>query len=491
LKKSFYLISFILLALCFLPALCLPFAHHDNARFFDKFYTPHSTDPDKRDPQYSIIYLLGRPLTGEIQQIIYTQISNIEDLKIVRWLTVSVFAICAGLFANILYSLGLSTLESLGLSVAIFILPGVQDAVIMLAIQNALAILTVLWAYLVSCRPHRSGLGDLFDALMIFCLILTSMLFYPQWSFFIFIPVLVKYLISPFPDLRSIYKELLRLTFFFIITAIFYYFFVKTFVSFNSARAGSYAFTIDLNFLYWKVLSVFSKILPMAFNFWNIHTNTWLGLALMGLTLVLLKRRAILCLLMILWTVSFWLLARTDVVLHRIFFVASVMALTAFLIGLRNSFHKDGIIAKYIIILGVTAGLLGVHYLTFYNALNYYLEFTFIKQRLIAHHEPFSRIHIVLAEPNGKGYNGHTTVDDTFNARTASYNFSTDTLNLLKAALKDINVPTSWWVYSCEDEQQKCIKHMPSGYRLLVTHSKKGQPVYYSPGMVLIDLNNL
>ena len=141
-------------------------------------------------------YLLGRPLTGEIQQIVYTHVSNLEDLRMVRWLTVAAFAICAGLLANIFYSYGLTTLESLCLSVVIFILPGVQDAIIMLAIQNALAIWSVLWAYLISAETRESGLEDTFNALVIFCLILTSMLLYPQWSFFIFVPVLVKYLIS-------------------------------------------------------------------------------------------------------------------------------------------------------------------------------------------------------------------------------------------------------------------------------------------------------
>jgi len=477
--------------LCFLPALCLPFAHHDNVRFFDKFYTSSSDNPEKRDPQYHMAYLLGRPLTAEIHQIIYTRISHLRDLQIVRWMTVFVFAICAGLLANIFYSFGLATLESLGLSVSIFILPGVQDAIIMLAIQNALAVGAVLWAYLISQKPPKPGLNGLLKCLAVCCLLLISMLLYPQWSFFIFVPVLVKYLVTPAQSLWTIHKELLRSILLFSLTAIFYYVYIKTFVSVNNAQAGSYAFTIDLNFLFWKSLSVFSTILPIAFNFWNIHTITWLGLVLMGLTMVLLRERAVLCFLLIIFTVSFWLLIRSDLILHRIFFVTSVMALAAFLVGARNLFLIYGTVGRYIIICMMTAGLMGVHYLTSYNAMNYHLELEFIKQRLMAHPKPLARIHIVLPTPDGKGYNGHATVDDTFNDKTASYNFETDTLNLLKAALQDMNVPSSWRVYSCEDKQQQCVEHASKNYNLLVTHTNKDQAIYYSPHMVLIDLNDL
>ena len=490
-KKLYFLISFVLLGLCYLPALCLPFAHHDNARFFDKYYTPPWINPDKRDPQYSMAYLIGRPFTAEIHQVIYTHVHYLNDLKKVRWLTVAVFAICAGFLANILLAFGLSSLESLVLSVAVFILPGVQDAVIMLAVQNGLAVLAVLWAYLIFCRPRKSVLEDLLDCLVIFCLITTSMLFYPQWSFFFFVPILIKYLTAPPKNLASIHQEGLRALFLFSMAAIFYYFYIKTFVSSHNAKAGSYAFTIDLNFLYWKVLKVFTHILPMAFNFWNIHTIHWIGVLFMVLTAVLLRQRTILSFLLIISTTSFWLLARTDLVLHRIFFVTSVMALTAFLIGIRNVFRGNGMIAKYTIVLAMTAGLMGVHFLTFYNAVNDNIEFAFIKQSLLSYKKPYSRIHIILPAPNGKGYNGLATVDDTFNAKTASFNFTTDTLNLLRAALNDIHVPTNRWVYSCEEDQQKCMGHMPSCYYYLVTHSYKGQAVYYSPGMVLIDLNNL
>jgi hypothetical protein len=480
LKKSFFPISFILLALCFSPALCLPFAHHDNVRFFGKFYSPPSHDDQKRDPQYAMAYLLGRPLTAEIHQFLYTRIFKIEDLRVVRWIIVAVFAVCSGLLANILYSFGINPLESLCISVAIFILPGIQDAIIMIALQNALAVWLVLWAYLISARQGRNQ--EFFDDLVIFCLILASMLLYPQWSFFLFVPVLARYLTAPAQNLQSMHKTILRTACLFGITAVFYYFFVKTFLSVHNARAGSYAFTIDLNLLYWKFLLVFTSILPMAFNFWNFHTVTWLGLMLMAMTLVLLRKRALLCSLLLFSTTGFWLLVRTDIILHRIFFVTSVMALTAFLIGTRN---------KYIIIGAMTIGLLGVHYLTLENALNYYLEFSFIKQRLMEGHEPLSRIHIVLAPANGKGYNGQATVDDTFNSRTASFNFNTDTVNLVKAALKDMGMPDSRWVYSCEDDARKCVGQMPLGYHLLITHSNKNQPVYNSPGMVLIDMNDL
>ena len=489
-KKSF-LISFILLSLCFLPALRLTFAHHDNVRFFNKFYPPPAAGLGIHDPQYSMVYLLGRPLTAEIHQIIYAHISNIKDLCVVRWITVFAFAICAGLLSNILFAAGLKPLESLALSIAVFILPGVQDAVIMLALQNALAILTVLWAHLILQRPHQSTPNTLWNFLVAFCLILTSMFLYPQWTFFLFVPLLAKYLTAPPQNLRLIYHELLRTLFLFFLTALFYFFFIKTFVAHNDTRAGAYAFTIDLNFFYWKFFKVFMMILPMSFNLWNIHTITWLGAVLMGVTILLLRKRSILCFLIIILPAGFWLLVRADLILHRIFYVTSVMALITFLIAIRNSLRQDGIMSKYIMVGAMTAGLLGVHYLTLTNAFNYHIEFAFIKQRLTEHQGPISRIHIVLPQNNGKGYNGQTTVDDTFNARTASYNFNTDTLNLLKAALKDNHVPISWGVYSCEKEELKCINQPPKHSRILVTHSSKGQPLHPSPGTVLIDLNDL
>jgi len=484
LKKSFFLISFILLALCFLPALTLPFAHHDNVRFFSKFYCPASDNPQKRDPQYFLAYLIGRPLTAEIHQIIFTHVSSIRDLTLVRWLTVTVFAICAGLLANIFDSFGLSFLESLGLSVAIFILPGVQDGMLMLGIQNALAVWATLWAYLVSCKSYKSRLEDLFNGSVFFCLMLASMLLYPQWSFFVFVPVLVKYMILSDPKgLSAIRKQILHLLVFFSVTAVFYFFYIKIFVITDDSRAGTYAFTINFNFLFWKILSVFSKILPMAFNFWNFQTITWLGLAIMGVTLVLLKRKTIICFLLIGWTLGFWLLIPSDLILHRIFYVTSVMALAVFLMGIRK-------FNKYLIMGAMTIGLIGVHYLTFFNAVNYNIEFSYIRQSLL-NHRHFSRIHVVQVAPNGKGYDGLATVDDIFNAKTANYYFMTDTLNLVRGALRDIHYPDSVWIYSCESDQKKCVEHMPKGYRLLITHTNKNQPIYYSPDMVLIDMNDL
>ena len=202
----------------------------------------------------------------------------------------------------------------------------------------------------------------------------------------------------------------------------------------------------------------------------------------MGLTLVLLKEKSLLFVLLIGWTLGFWLLIPSDLILHRIFFVTSVMALTAFSIGIRK-------FNKYIIIVMMTVGLVIVHYLSYLNAVNYNIEFNYIKQSMLVYDKPFSRIHIILGRVDGRGYNNQPTVGDTFNAKTAAYNFKTDTLNLIKAALKDINFPEPWMVYSCEDEQQKC--QLPKRYQLLITHTKKDQPVLYSSGMVLIDFNKL
>ena len=436
-------------------------------------------------------YLLGRPLTAEIHQFIYTHANNLNDLKTIRCLTLTLFAIDAGCLANIFIAFGLSVFESLILSISVFILPGVQDAIIMLAIQNALAILFTLWAYQISCRIEKYRIENALKNLSVISLILMSMFLYPQWSFFIFVPILIKYLLSTPAAVKRVYQEIFKLAVLFTISSLFYYFYIKTFISVHNARAGAYAFTIDLNFLFWKFFSVFTKILPMSFNFWNIYTISWLGFLLMGLTLILLRKKTILTLLFLFSTVSFWLLIRTDIVLHRIFYVTAVMALLAFFIGIRKVFNKDLTKGNYLIVGILTAALACVSYLNYFNTLNYYLEFYYVQQTLLEYQEPYSRIHMVLAEPSNTGYNGYSTVDDTFNAKTSSFKFSTDALNLLRAALKENGVPGFVVIDNCEDNQQACVMKKLLKNHLLVTHSNQDQAVNYSPHMVLIDMSKL
>lgn len=147
--------------------------------------------------------------------------------------------------------------------------------------------------------------------------------------------------------------------------------------------------------------------------------------------------------------------------------------------------------AGLVLALLTAGGLLLVHDQTLRNVENYNMEFSFMKQKLVLHRGPLSRIHIVLPPPQSRGYNGRPTVDDTFNDRTVSHNFDYDTVNLLRAALQDARVPASWWLYACRNSQRECVSQMPRGYRLLVTHSVKGEVILATPNMVVIDFNDL
>ncbi len=167
------------ITLVFLPAVLIPYAHHDNARYFSKPADP--ADFSCRDDyQYQWIRGLGRPLAAEIEcRINFTLTGSLSDLSALKALTAVYVILSASLLIQIFSHGGLPPPAAGILALLLTILPGVQNAVMMANLVNALTLLVTLFAAGI-VMMKRPGWRRYLAAFLLLCLGFQG---YPVWVF--------------------------------------------------------------------------------------------------------------------------------------------------------------------------------------------------------------------------------------------------------------------------------------------------------------------
>lgn len=120
-------------------ALTTTFVHHDQYRYFIETLTnPNLKSLCESDRQYLWLYKIGRPFTAEIECFIFRRVSFPSDLTCFRIAVVVLQGLGAAIVAVILRRCGLRWISGTALGIAIFLLPGEQNAVFMANFANVL-----------------------------------------------------------------------------------------------------------------------------------------------------------------------------------------------------------------------------------------------------------------------------------------------------------------------------------------------------------------
>lgn len=141
-------VAFCILSVAEAPALWTVFAHHDQYRLFaETLDNPAIKHACEADRQYLWLYKIGRPLTAELECMIFRHANAPSDLTPFRQAVVFLQAIAAAVFAMILRRCQVSWVAAGALGTAVFLLPGEQNAVFMANFANVLAPILALMSH--------------------------------------------------------------------------------------------------------------------------------------------------------------------------------------------------------------------------------------------------------------------------------------------------------------------------------------------------------
>jgi hypothetical protein len=130
---GFWILSLLYLYFTYAPVVTIPFAHHDQYRFFNEdSHVPREFKARRQnDTAYLYLRMIGRPLMAETQYQIFRQVNGLRDLNVVRAVTLGLTAIAVAFLAAWLCRFGLHPIVALCASASIYTLPAHQVCVYM------------------------------------------------------------------------------------------------------------------------------------------------------------------------------------------------------------------------------------------------------------------------------------------------------------------------------------------------------------------------
>lgn len=457
----FLAVSFICLYLAFSPTVNIPYVNHDSIRYFHKFY--NKENEALTYPQYNFEYNLGRPITAEVEGLLYRKVNHLSDMSMLRLITIFLFALSAALLAIIALLAGMEIIPAFCVSTVIFTLPGVQDFIFVPYFTNALAVFFSVLAYFVSTRKLKYGMRFI----LVFILIETSFYLYPPSTFLFLIPTTLTVLFHHhWQAAKRIWR---RDIFLWILAAAVNYITLRVFF-YRQIKSGGHEIAFTLKQVLGNALTFFPQGMPQTFNFWNIYYSKALGILMIFFVMVFL-------------IVDF--LHTKKMGWGRLFALSIIFLvcnLVWFLFGgyVPREFIASQALALVLVYwcgqrLGniwpvalLCFGLITANQMVSSNVLNNNSELMFIRSRLAQFVSSSTKeIHVVRMKDNTRGYNGLPRVYDNFNSAADYYEIP----DLIRVALKDLPNPF----------ELHCI----------ITYSNYGEPFYRSPDAVVIDMNDL
>lgn len=448
-KGFFVLFIFSLVWMYFVysPTVNIPFANHDQYRYF----VPKTSSPTS-EPQFIWLFLItGRPLSALIEQLIFRFTHTLNDLTIIRLIAIILTGFLVTLFSNWLSSnQKFSKIEAFCISIAVFTLPGIQNFIIMTNVSNLTAITLAFLSYLSIIKIDEFSIKGYLPSA---ALLLGSLFIYPALTFFFFVPLLIRLLLS---DKESISKEI-KLTFraiaFVIINCIIYYALVKcvlhTIYNFYhniNAVQPDYNFNLLNIPIFFAIMNLLKRVYPMASSFWIFHTSLpllilgglipfiFLSIKIKEITKIIKnKNRWIIPLLLMFQIIIFFaagsftfLIKPYFPILYRTLFVLSAMLLVLMLISIFYLSDRGfPSLTKYFRIITCFLLLIIPSILANRNvahtALNANMEInhiiTTIRKSNLKNPE---KIHFRIPQRVEYGYNGQRCIGDEFNFCSAN-----------------------------------------------------------------------
>lgn len=163
-----------------LTPILVPFAHHDQYRYFK--YERDARAECRLDPQFQALLLdFGRPVAAAIECLIFKSVSRLEDLRPFRIAAVIVFWSSIWLTSFVAARrLGLTDGSALLLSVFVHVLPGFLNLISMANIAPLLAVIAATLAYDVHFRFSIPALR----LAVLFAVMLFAHFCYPAAAYF-------------------------------------------------------------------------------------------------------------------------------------------------------------------------------------------------------------------------------------------------------------------------------------------------------------------
>lgn len=479
----------------------IPFAHHDTLRYFGRYFLPPA-GAELQDPLYPYSWVQGRPVAAVMEDFLFRHARDFAGLSLARLFCAALAAGLAFLTAVSLRRMGLDTLTSVLLGVLVSVLPGVANCVYMVWPHYILGAVSASGAYLVwssggplRIRSAAAG-GLLFFSLL--CYTVTA---------YVFLAFLAAALLWPGPEgWEKRRDDIVRGAALLAACSAAYFIFAKAVLSsrFPEALAGTYAVR-QLNPSWAGLPAKLSMLFTdgAAFVLNPFSPWGWVpgGYAVLFLVLLALVRdrswplalrlgRLSLWALLLLTSVGVWLVAPMDTLLYRALYPGMVLCALSLAWAAGKMIGRLGggrRMARYGVALILALGILGAHRTLALNVWNANAEMTFIRSQLArASGREIRRIHVVEPVYDGYGFNGGRVIDDGHNMNSANYDF--DLSYLVKMGLWGQAPDRPLW--HCKGPQELCVEKNPPGV-LLLTHSRPGEPVFASAGMVVVDLNDM
>jgi len=517
------------------PALNIPFAHHDQYRFFrEDFHRP--ADFRKHhgyDSEYGFIRGIGRHIAAEIEFNTFRNVAVIKDLTLFRYITLAIIVISTTTIAVWLYYLGLPKYIAFLVSASIFTLPGIQNFVCMANIPNVLAILLGVTSSLILYQLRflsitmflrKEVINNFLILAQSFFLLLAALFCYPALAYLFLLPPLTLILFRKLEKWTDV-RRVIALHFGVLGSAsIVYLIAVKYLLSPTLAKVpGSYQFGLTHDII-GKTRWFIESVSVWALNLWNIYLRNevaltvflviCLGVIAKAFTFLRSeyfhrdRRKAVgnalqsvVAVIALVLAVNIPLLIMSGgLLLFRIIlaYTAAIMVILFFSLkglieALARKWAKSMITIVFCIVF--TGSAVYANFNVSNNALNSYSETSFISSQLAKYvNDDIKRIHVILPVSQGEryknGYTGLPQITDEFNMVSLCHLHRI--AEKVRAALLQVMDREKFVVIGCYKGQNIDEYLKTASYEsIVVTFSETDEPVQLTPKTVVVNMNDL
>ena len=515
---SFFVIAYLAIFLSLASAVWIPTAHHDNTRYFRSFDT-NAKRSCTNDGQYSWLYLIGRPISAKLECQVFKHAGSLHDLNNMRIAVIGVLALGASAFGALLYRFGFDLLSSWLTAVAIFILPGAQNAVFMTNFPNALAAMCPVLAYwCLESRLIMKKYTYLIPILGATSLLFIAMLMYPALAFVFLWGTLAKVLCYYSAPIRQVIFIIVRDGAVLFSSSLAYLLLRDLFIPQRfRIQLGSVpdAFKPDISMsaIMEKLPFLFGKAMPAATGLW-FFDNELFGGFVVSLFVVAIVMSVVLkgkgdglsrfnlilkfaIVIGLIFACSFPLISNKQPFLHQRLLWPTMGALLIAILGVMTVAFvtifqpgRDMVVAfrRSICALVGICSLVVASYTTTLNVWNTNMEMEFVRGELAKSDITPRRIHFVRSIDNGIGFNKLKSFSDEFNKKTTD--FKQDIRDFVSLAYMSYSGDYGTSIIQCDFSVESCEDVVPKN-SIILSISENGERFCLSENMVVVDLNVL
>lgn len=515
-----FIVAYILLFISFSSVVWHESAHHDNTRYFRVSSSEEFKSSCYNDSQYGWLYIIGRPMTAEIECKVFKYTKQLKDLSTLRVFVIGFIAAAAAILSLVFLRFGLDKGTSLFISVAIFSLPGMQNAAFMTNFSNAISPIVALAAFLFLCYrlpfyPIGWNGEKLARSALAVVMLIGSALIYPSLSFTFFWGGIVRALTYRSNDWIDQVLLFVRDTTLFgiaMVSALF----LKNAVVPEAFKAGlasiPESFQADFSILsiVGKIPFLFVDAVPTASSLWFIQKGIFgysvIALILLSITLLIVLKKKnstdyqvtplniLIAFIFFIFTFAPLILSKAPMMHQRVLMPStgafvilfSILIPSAIALVTYNSIRINSF--RGVACLVVSLGLIASSYTLSKNVWNTNIEMMFARYEIAKLDRLPRRIHLITAIDNNIGFDGLSSRSDEFHRKTTDY--KQDIVDFLRLSLfgsdRGAEVPLAY----CDPSTTDCDVAVPKG-QVIVSFSDYEQKYCRSDDMILIDMNLL